>query len=147
MRRAGPLLGFPLPASHVPVTAATTPRAEYLPGACFLRGRQATDADGRVEFRTIYPGWYPGRTVHIHLIVHTSRAVLTSQLYFPDDINDAVLATAPYRNRPGRDSTNDTDSILPTGAEPAIVDVALVNGGYRAAICLILPADPDAHDA
>ena len=139
--------GFPPPDSSATVTAATTPRAEYLPGDTFLRGRQTTDADGMVEFRTIYPGWYPGRTVHIHLIVHTSRAVLTSQLYFPDDISDAVLAAALYRDRPGRDTTNDTDTILPTGGEPAIVDVAPVDGGYRAAICLIIPADPDEDNA
>lgn len=33
---------------------------------CFLRGYQVTDSNGAVEFTTIYPGWYSGRTVHIH---------------------------------------------------------------------------------
>src|SRR5262245_3879060 len=32
----------------------------------FLRGVQRTGAKGLASFRTIYPGWYPGRTVHIH---------------------------------------------------------------------------------
>jgi protocatechuate 3,4-dioxygenase beta subunit len=135
--------GFAPPDSSVVVTAATAPRAEYVAGETFLRGRQTTDAEGMVEFRTIYPGWYPGRTVHIHLIVRTAGSVLTSQLYFPDDRNDAVLATAPYRDRPRRDTTNDTDTIfptgLPTGGEPAILDVVPLDGGYRAAIRLEVP--------
>jgi protocatechuate 3,4-dioxygenase beta subunit len=135
--------GFAPPDSSVMATAATAPRAQYLPAETFLRGRQTSDADGMVEFATIYPGWYPGRTVHIHLIVHTSRAVFTSQLYFPDDISDAVLALAPYRDRPVRDTTNDTDTILPTGGEPAILDVVSIEGGYRAAICLVVPDSPD----
>lgn len=132
--------GFPPPESTVTVTAATASRAEYLPDDTFLRGRQITDADGMVEFHTIYPGWYPGRTVHIHVIVHTAEVALTTQLYFPDHVNNAVLDSAPYRDRPGRDTTNDTDTILPTGGEPGMVDVEPDDGGYRAAICLIVPA-------
>jgi len=135
--------GFPPPDSSIVVTSATAPRVEYLPGETFLRGRQITDVDGMVEFRTIYPGWYPGRTVHIHVMVHTQNAVLTSQLYFPDDISDAVLASPPYLDRPARDTTNDTDEILPTGGEPAVLDVVPIEGGYRAAICLVVPAVPD----
>jgi protocatechuate 3,4-dioxygenase beta subunit len=93
--------GFPPPDSSV---VATAPRGEYLADQTFLRGRQTTDAAGMVEFRTIYPGWYPGRTVHIHLMVNTNDAVLTSQLYFPDEVSDQVLALSPYAERPGRDT-------------------------------------------
>ena len=93
-----------------------------------------------VEFQTIYPGWYPGRTVHIHLMVHTDGTLLTSQLYFPDDVSDEVLARLPYAERPGRDTTNDADEIFPTGGDPAVVDISPVNDGYRAAICLVVPA-------
>src|SRR5262245_53288445 len=50
-------------------------------GQTFLRGTQITDAAGRVTFTTIYPGWYPGRTTHIHFRVHpTSTSQATSQL-------------------------------------------------------------------
>ena len=56
-------------------------------------------------------------------------------------MKDAVLASAPYRDRPGRDTANDTDMILPVGGAPAIVDVVALDGRYRAVICLILPAD------
>jgi len=90
-----------------------------------------------VEFLTIYPGWYPGRTVHIHLMVHVDDAVLTSQLYFPDEVSDQVLARAPYAERPGRDTTNATDEIFPTGGDPAVLDVGPADDGFRAAICLV----------
>jgi protocatechuate 3,4-dioxygenase beta subunit len=116
---------------------------EYVPDQTFLRGRQPCDAAGMVEFRTIHPGWYPGRTVHIHVMVHIEDATFTSQLYFPEPINDAVLARAPYAERPGRDTTNETDTIFATGGEPAVLDVVAADGdGYRAGICLVLPVAP-----
>jgi protocatechuate 3,4-dioxygenase beta subunit len=43
-------------------------------GQKFLRGSQVTNADGTVEFTTIYPGWYPGRTVHIHFKIRGNTA-------------------------------------------------------------------------
>lgn len=131
--------GFPPPDASVVVEAATAPRVAYLHDQTFLRGRQRTDAAGMVEFRTIYPGWYPGRTVHVHVMVHAGGKALTSQLYFPDDLTEQVLASAPYAERPGRDTTNDRDTIFPTGGDPALLDVAPAAGGYRAAICLVLP--------
>src|SRR5205814_2025287 len=42
----------------------------------FLRGHQKSDARGRVRFDTIYPGWYMGRTPHIHLQVHVGGSVV-----------------------------------------------------------------------
>jgi protocatechuate 3,4-dioxygenase beta subunit len=39
----------------------------------FLRGIQKTDAKGLATFKTIYPGWYQGRTVHIHVRVLARR--------------------------------------------------------------------------
>jgi protocatechuate 3,4-dioxygenase beta subunit len=131
--------GFPPPDSSVVVTAETAPRGEYLADQTFLRGRQTTDAAGMVEFRTIYPGWYPGRTVHIHLMLHVDDAVLTSQLYFPDEVSDRVLAKAPYAERPGRDTTNTTDEIFPSGGDPAVLEVSADGDGYRAVICLVVP--------
>jgi protocatechuate 3,4-dioxygenase beta subunit len=130
--------GFPPPSSGV-VTADSAPRGAYLPDQTFLRGRQMTDAAGMVEFRTIYPGWYPGRTIHIHLRVEVEEAVFTSQLYFPDDVSDHVLGRASYAERPGRDTTNSTDEIFPTGGDPAVLDIDPVGDGYRAAICLVVP--------
>jgi protocatechuate 3,4-dioxygenase beta subunit len=131
--------GFPPPAPSA-VSAEHAPRTEYLPDQTFLRGRQTSDAAGMVEFRTIYPGWYPGRTVHVHLMVHVAGATLTSQLYFPDALSDDVHALVPYADRPGRDTTNSSDEIFPTGGDPAVLDIDPVADGYRAAIALVLPA-------
>jgi protocatechuate 3,4-dioxygenase beta subunit len=133
--------GYPPPADEgEPVTEAAAPRGVYLPGQTFLRGRQPTDEKGSVEFATIYPGWYPGRTVHIHVMAHAGGRAYTSQLYFPDEITDAVFARPPYRERPGRDTTNSTDEILPTGGEPAVLDLRPLGDGCLGASRLHLPA-------
>jgi protocatechuate 3,4-dioxygenase beta subunit len=130
--------GFPPPDDSAVVGAADAPRGMYLPDQTFLRGRQPTDDAGMVEFRTIYPGWYPGRTVHIHVMVHAGDRTWTSQLYFSDDTSDVVLARAPYVQRPQRDTRNDTDSIFPTGGDPAVLDVTTDGDRYRAVICLVV---------
>lgn len=79
----------------------------------YLRGAQVTNADGIAEFVTIYPGWYPGRTVHIHAKVHLdARTVLTTQLFFDDELSDEVFATRPYADRGGRDQRNDSGGIF-----------------------------------
>jgi protocatechuate 3,4-dioxygenase beta subunit len=84
--------------------------------ARYLRGAQVTDADGIARFTTIYPGWYPGRTVHIHAKVHLDAGQeLTTQLYFDDDVTTAAYADAPYDARPGRDTFNDSDGIYASG--------------------------------
>jgi len=73
-------------------------------GQKFLRGYQLTDARGEAKFLTIYPGWYPGRTVHIHIKVRTAPEatrgyVFTSQMYFPDRLTDDVQAQPPYAGK------------------------------------------------
>jgi protocatechuate 3,4-dioxygenase beta subunit len=132
--------GYPPPDDEgPPVGEASAPRTEYLPDQTFLRGRQPTDADGAVEFATIYPGWYPGRTVHIHVMAHLAARTYTSQLYFPERVTDSVFERFPYRDRPRRDTTNDTDEIFPTGGEPAVLEVQAFGDGYLAAARLHLP--------
>jgi protocatechuate 3,4-dioxygenase beta subunit len=50
----------------------------------FMRGIQKTDANGLTTFQTVYPGWYQGRTVHIHVKVHIGGNVVhTGQIFFP----------------------------------------------------------------
>ena len=78
----------------------------------YLRGAQVADVNGVVQFRTIYPGWYRGRTVHIHLKVHRDKkTVLTTQMYMDEGVNAEVLATSPYSDHTGRDVFNDGDNI------------------------------------
>jgi protocatechuate 3,4-dioxygenase beta subunit len=79
----------------------------------FLRGAQVTNADGVVEFQTIYPGWYQGRATHIHFKVHLNKTtVLTSQVYFDENVSDAVYASRPYAEHAGRRTRNDQDGIF-----------------------------------
>ena len=106
----------------------------------FLRGRQRTDDDGSCEFRTIYPGRYGGRTVHIHVIAEVDGRRWTSQLFFPDALNEEVLARPPYGQRPGRDTRNATDDIFAHHGENTMLAVAPDQDGYQAAICLRIPA-------
>ena len=81
-------------------------------GERFLRGAQVTNADGIARFTTIYPGWYEGRTVHIHAKVHFDRqTVLTTQLYFDDAISDRVYESAAYATRGDRSQLNGSDGI------------------------------------
>lgn len=96
----------------------------------FLRGTQITDVNGQVEFDTIYPGWYRGRTTHIHLKVHLdANTVLTSQMYFPEEITRAVYAQTPYNDRPDRDTTNAQDFIL-KGNETVVLNLTETGNGY-----------------
>ena len=81
-------------------------------GEDFLRGAQRTSGSGLATFETIYPGWYPGRTVHIHVKVHIDgNEVHTGQLYFDDELTDEVFAAEPYAARGERDVRNDADGI------------------------------------
>ena len=89
-------------------------------GKKFLRGYQVTDAKGAVAFTTIYPGWYPGRAVHLHFKVRTnptgaSGTDFTSQLYFDEALTDKVHARAPYATKGRRITTNEMDGIFKNG--------------------------------
>jgi protocatechuate 3,4-dioxygenase beta subunit len=78
----------------------------------FLRGHQKSNSGGRVLFDTIYPGWYMGRTPHIHLKVHVGGSVVhTGQLFFDDRTSAAVYRTSSYRSHGQADTTNRADSI------------------------------------
>jgi protocatechuate 3,4-dioxygenase beta subunit len=84
----------------------------------FLRGTQVTDADGGVRFSTVYPGWYPTRSAHLHVKVHLDGSTaLTGQLFFDDAVSDAVYAGDPYRQHPGRDTRNGTDAFYSPAAQ------------------------------
>jgi protocatechuate 3,4-dioxygenase beta subunit len=81
-------------------------------GTTFLRGTQTAGDDGIVEFLTIYPGWYRGRAVHIHLRVHLDdRTVLTSQLFFDEDYTASVYRDPPYADFGLPDTSNAADGI------------------------------------
>lgn len=107
----------------------------------FLRGHQRTDAHGRVRFDTIYPGWYRGRTPHIHLKVHVGgRVVHTGQVFFSDAVSDAVYRTSAYRSHGQPDTTNGRDMIYAqAGGSSARLKLTRRSGsgnGYRGSIAV-----------
>jgi protocatechuate 3,4-dioxygenase beta subunit len=90
--------------------------AQNTVGKKFLRGYQVSDAKGFVQYLTVYPGWYSGRTVHIHSrvrIFHGDQVTtnFTTQFFFDDSITDQVYLTVPYNQRNLRDTLNTADSI------------------------------------
>jgi protocatechuate 3,4-dioxygenase beta subunit len=103
----------------------------------FLRGVQRTDAKGVALFRTIYPGWYQGRTVHIHTMVHLGGNVVhTGQLYFADTVTDVVYGRNPYARRPNRSTRNVADSIYRNGGKRSTLRLARKGSGYTGSITM-----------
>ncbi|HUF01026.1 MAG TPA: intradiol ring-cleavage dioxygenase [Gaiellaceae bacterium] len=103
----------------------------------FLRGIQRTNAKGVGVFRTIYPGWYPGRTVHVHVKVALGGNVVhTGQLYFPDKVTDVVFRRAPYNRRPNRSPRNAGDSVYRNGGRRSTLQVRRSGSGYVGSIAM-----------
>jgi protocatechuate 3,4-dioxygenase beta subunit len=103
----------------------------------FLRGVQRTDAKGLAIFRTIYPGWYQGRTVHIHTMVHLGGNVVhTGQLYFSDAVTDAVYTRSPYSARPNRTTRNSADSIYRNGGKRSTLKLVKNGSAYAGSITM-----------
>lgn len=103
----------------------------------FLRGIQRTDAKGLAIFRTIYPGWYQGRTVHIHTMAHIGGNVVhTGQLYFADAVTDAVYKRSPYNQRPNRNPRNSGDGIYRNGGKRSTLKLAKSGSAYTGSIVM-----------
>lgn len=84
----------------------------------WLRGYQVTDGTGSATFKTIFPGWYPGRTPHIHFKIRTYSsaakvtAEFTSQLFFKDADARRIYTVDPYTLAGQRDTTNANDNVF-----------------------------------
>jgi len=103
----------------------------------FLRGIQRTDAKGIALFRTIYPGWYGGRAVHIHVTVYVGgNEVHTGQLYFPDALTDTVYKRTPYARWPNRNTRNADDFIFRDGGRRSTLRLKKSGTGYVGAITM-----------
>lgn len=112
-------------------------------GQSFLRGYQVTDASGVVTFKTIYPGWYQGRTPHVHVRARLFDAAgnttynFTTQIFFDEAVTDAVYAKAPYNSRGERDTRNATDMHYNSSADSINMVLALTatpDGGYSSSL-------------
>jgi protocatechuate 3,4-dioxygenase beta subunit len=112
-----------------------------------LRGYQVTDADGGCEFLTIYPGWYQGRTVHIHFKIRTELNAspsfeFTSQLFFDDSFTDQVYLKQPYLAKGIRSTRNNNDGIYQQGGSQLMLAVQPSGDGYAATFDIGLQGVP-----
>jgi protocatechuate 3,4-dioxygenase beta subunit len=102
-------------------------------GTKFLRGYQTTDVSGRAEFLTIYPGWYQGRTVHIHFKIRTADGYdFTSQLFFDDAFSDQVFTQEPYASKGDRGIRNANDGIYQQNGSQLTLMPTTEDNGYTA---------------
>lgn len=113
----------------------------------FLRGAQITDQDGRVEFKTIFPGWYASRTPHIHVkVFNDEKCVLTTQLFLPEAGTNTIYAEPEYERNVSQDTFNRTDTVIaltPDSVAGCWVNLELDGEGVRAAGTLAV--DPAAE--
>lgn len=96
-----------------------------------------TGADGVARFTTIYPGWYQGRTVHIHFKVRSgadddANYEFTSQFFFDDALSDVVFQNEPYSSKGERGTRNSNDGIYQESGDQLLLDVESAESGYSA---------------
>lgn len=83
-------------------------------GETFMRGTQPTNTDGITRFVTVFPGWYPVRTPHVHVKVYDTMGaeLFTGQVYFPDAVADFIYARDPaYAGRGPHPVRNGNDGL------------------------------------
>jgi protocatechuate 3,4-dioxygenase beta subunit len=129
-----PLAGATVDVWHCDAAGVYSESGGNTAGKKFLRGHQVTDANGAVRFTTIYPGWYPGRAVHIHFKVRmlTGPALgneFTSQLYFDEAVTDSVVARAPYSVR-GQRTRNSGDGLYRRNGSRLMLTLTESGSGY-----------------
>jgi protocatechuate 3,4-dioxygenase beta subunit len=87
----------------------------------FCRGVQLTDSSGIATFATVYPGWYAGRPIHIHLMGRfdgASARLITTQLYFAAAFTREVHSSEPAYM--ARAATIPDGSANPPSGKPAM---------------------------
>jgi protocatechuate 3,4-dioxygenase beta subunit len=116
-------------------------------GKMYLRGYQLTDDNGTVRFTTVYPGWYEGRAIHIHVKVRTfegSEKTLewTSQFYLNNSISEQVHTQPPYSDHGLPEVTNEEDMIYRGASSDGLVQS---NTGDRLMLNLIRGDDEQSY--
>jgi len=142
--RCAPIAGAQVDVWHCDAAGDYSGTGE-MPAQAFLRGYQRTDESGAARFVTLYPGWYFGRTVHIHFKVRTREGrfgarEFTSQLYFDDTLTDRVHADAPYGGRSGRRLRNREDGLFRRGGEQLMPPLRKSASGYATTFAVALAA-------
>jgi len=114
-------------------------------GETFMRGTLLTDASGIAAFQTVYPGWYRGRTTHVHFKVFLDETnILTGQIFFPDALSEFIyLNIAPYSERGAeRDTLNSNDNIAAQATRASFAYVKELADEYL--VAMIIGVDPAA---
>jgi protocatechuate 3,4-dioxygenase beta subunit len=106
-------------------------------GQQYLRGTQFTDAKGQVQFRTIFPSWYGGRTPHVHFKVFLGgKEVVASQVFFPDEISREVFNEwRPYRDHVSKRTVFNGNDPIKQGVHST---VARQSNAYAATAVLVV---------
>lgn len=117
------------------------PNGEHIPpsdDSRFLRGRQLTDSQGQVKFDTIFPGWYHGRTVHIHMQVDSPKGKVlhVGQFYFSEEVTKKVEKIPPYSQHKFRRFRNEEEWIFvqQRGNETILNAMPIVGNSYRSGL-------------
>lgn len=108
----------------------------------YFRGVQTTDSNGRVDFDSCFPGWYKGRTVHIHFTVTANGKSFTAQLVFDQTLVSEIFTTHPEYSPYGLpDTQNSNDNVV--GKETLalfLLEVAkMADGAMLASKLLVVP--------
>jgi protocatechuate 3,4-dioxygenase beta subunit len=117
-------------------------------GETYLRGAQLTDASGLAAFQTLWPGWYEGRTPHIHIKVFLdARTALTCQLFVPDALSEYLFENVPsYRRDRKRDTLNSNDGIALQGGQAMVASIKETPAGYDVALTVAIDPAADWKD-
>ncbi len=135
------MCGMPMRSGSTPGTPSNRASAACLlrpPSANrYLRGTQITDLNGNVQFRTVFPSWYGGRTPHVHFKVFVGgNEVVASQIFFPDEITKEVFAQwDPYRAHVAKRKVFNTNDPIPQGVSS---EVARTGKSYSAKAILVV---------
>jgi protocatechuate 3,4-dioxygenase beta subunit len=123
---------------HCDASGAYSGAVANNPGTNFLRGMQKTNRVGIATFKTIYPGWYRGRAVHIHVKVHIGDNVVhTGQLFFPAAVTNAVYANPPYSTHGTTpDTLNASDAIFRNGGSKGMLKLTRSGTGYIGSVSM-----------
>jgi protocatechuate 3,4-dioxygenase beta subunit len=103
----------------------------------FCRGVQMTNASGTAEFRTVFPGWYTGRAVHIHVkVAADGDQTHTGQLFFDPEALSDVYSAEPYAARGEPDVSNEDDGIFQQSGGVTVVAVTVADDASSGSVTL-----------